>query len=140
MQTNHRRTLFNAKTDGQSIAPKSVPPESKQEPLESQRLWKELTRAIVDQNMEAATDAKSTVEDAQREKARLMEERGKKYVPRFFEEARDGRWVPKLKYVIFFKFVCSLRNPGWRRIPTDPKEANEVVRKWIFESPPPAQQ
>lgn len=45
--------------------------------------------------MEAATAAKSAVEDAQREKRRVMEEKGKKHIPRFFE-LKGGRWVPKV--------------------------------------------
>lgn len=45
--------------------------------------------------MEAATEAKSAVEDAQRELRRQMEENGTKHSPRFFQ-LRDGRWEPKL--------------------------------------------
>lgn len=64
------------------------------------RLWKDLTQAIEHKDMEAATDAKSAVEDAQREQRKKLEESGQKHVPRFFE-IRDGRWVPKLTYVQF---------------------------------------
>jgi hypothetical protein len=59
-------------------------------------LWKDLTRAIEEKNMERATEAKSTVEDAQRELRRRREESGETFVPRYFEK-RDGRWEPKLK-------------------------------------------
>ena len=62
------------------------------------RLWKDLTVAITNKDMEAATDAKSAVEDAQREQRRAMEESGQKHVPRFFEH-RDGRWEPRFVYV-----------------------------------------
>lgn len=48
--------------------------------------------------MEAATDAKLAVEDAQRDQRRKMEETGEKYVSRFFT-LRDGQWIPKLEYV-----------------------------------------
>ena len=65
-----------------------------QEPNESRRLWARLTRAIVAKDMDAATEAKSAVEDAQRDQRRRMEERGEVHVPRFFH-LRDGRWVPK---------------------------------------------
>jgi hypothetical protein len=51
--------------------------------------------------MEAATEAKTAVEDAQREQRRKLEESGAKHTPRFFE-LRDGRWVPKLTYVSLF--------------------------------------
>lgn len=63
-----------------------------------QRLWKDLTLAILNKDMEAATDAKSAVEDAQREQRKTMEESGRKHVPRFFE-LRDGRWEPRFTYV-----------------------------------------
>lgn len=72
--------------------------------------------------MEAATDAKSAVEDAQREQRRKMEESGQKHVPRFFAH-RDGRWVPQLTYVpsshVFISFSCSSQStqrPGSRDI------------------------
>lgn len=48
--------------------------------------------------MEWATEAKSKVEEAQREDRKRREEKGEQHVPRFFE-LKDGRWVPKLKYV-----------------------------------------
>jgi hypothetical protein len=45
--------------------------------------------------MEAATEAKGAVEDAQRELRRKRDELGETHTPRFFE-LKDGRWVPKL--------------------------------------------
>lgn len=62
------------------------------------RLWRALTQAIMLKDMEAATDAKSAVEDAQRESRKKMDECGGKHTPRFFE-IKDGRWVPKIKWV-----------------------------------------
>lgn len=49
-------------------------------------------------DMEKATTAKTSVEDAQREQRKRREESGETFVPRFFENV-NGRWVPKLKYV-----------------------------------------
>jgi hypothetical protein len=46
--------------------------------------------------MEAATGAKSAVEDAQRELRRRREESGEMFVPRYFE-LKEGRWEPKLR-------------------------------------------
>lgn len=114
--------LFDADSEeGKKITPQSVAPESEQEPNESRRsvliisklekyisedeslmcspprLWKALTDAINDKNMETATEAKSAVEDAQRELRRVREQKGETYIPRFFEQ-RNGRWVPKFKY------------------------------------------
>lgn len=62
------------------------------------RLWTQLTQAIIAKDMEAATDAKSAVEDAQRESRKKLDESGKAHVPRFFVQ-KDGRWVPKLQCV-----------------------------------------
>ena len=63
------------------------------------RLWKDLTEAINAKSMDAATEAKTRVEETQREERRQREERGEKFVPRFFEQ-RNGRWEPKFTYVV----------------------------------------
>lgn len=60
------------------------------------RLWLHLTEAVADKNMERAQEAKSAVEDAQRDLRKKREERGEKHVPRFFSEGPDGRWLPKI--------------------------------------------
>ncbi|KAJ3862425.1 MAG: hypothetical protein NXY57DRAFT_999089 [Lentinula lateritia] len=114
-KTGAKRVIFDAVKDGQAVSPKWVPPEDQQEPNESRRLWTQLTQAIIAKDMEAATDAKSAVEDAQRESRKKLDESGKAHVPRFFVQ-KDGRWVPKLQ------------------IPKDPKEATAAVRQWIFGS------
>jgi len=110
-----KRVLFDAQR-GADIAPMTVAPESEQEPNESRRLWQGLTKAIADRNMDAATEAKSSVEESQREQRKKREESGQKYVPRFFE-LRDGRWLPKIT------------------VPQDPKEAVTAVQSWIWAQP-----
>ncbi|KAJ7585702.1 hypothetical protein C8J56DRAFT_948709 [Mycena floridula] len=114
-KTGNKRVLFDAVKDGDKIAPKWCPPEDQQERNESRRLWAALTQAIIAKDMEAATTAKSAVEDAQRESRRLLEESGSKHTPRWFE-LQDGRWVPKVS------------------IPEDPEEATKVVSEWLFGS------
>lgn len=95
-----KRLLFDADSEqGKRIAEKLVPPEEEQEPTESRRQWRELTKAIMKKDMDAATDAKCTVEDAQREDRRIRDEKGEVFVPRFFEKRGDGRWVPKIEWV-----------------------------------------
>ena len=59
--------LFDVHKDGSKMAPKWVAPESEQDEYESRRLWLDLTKAIANKDMEAATTAKSAVENAQRE-------------------------------------------------------------------------
>jgi len=126
-QNGTKRVLFDVPKDGQNIAPKHVAPEDEQEPYESRRyviaasklrstpfpvrlgdrplkkhpprLWHELTQAIEAKDMEAATRAKTAVEDAQRDLRRRRDESGEVFVPRYFQ-LRDGRWCPKLRCVV----------------------------------------
>ncbi|KAH8120721.1 oxysterol-binding protein family [Phellopilus nigrolimitatus] len=115
-KTGQKRVLFDANSEaGKRVAEKLVAPEDEQEPNESRRLWSNLTEAILDKNMEAATDAKSAVEDAQREDRRRRDENGDEFVPRFFEK-RDGRWMPKIQ------------------IPDDAEGATKVIQEWIWPS------
>ncbi|TCD62818.1 hypothetical protein EIP91_006384 [Steccherinum ochraceum] len=111
-----KRTLFDVTKDGSKVAPKFVPPEDQQEPNESRRLWSKLTAAIVAKDMEAATEAKTAVEESQREMRRQREESGKQHVPRFFA-LKDGRWLPKFS------------------VPEDPQLAVQHVEQWIWGSP-----
>ncbi|KDR84747.1 hypothetical protein GALMADRAFT_286682 [Galerina marginata CBS 339.88] len=112
-KTGQKRVLFDAVKDGQSVSAKWVPPEDEQEPNESRRLWADLTDAIVSKDMERATTAKTSVEDAQREERRKREESGAVHATRFFEKV-NGRWLPKLL------------------VPKDPQEATRAVQEWIF--------
>lgn len=88
--------LFTAK--GAAIAPKSVRPESEQAPNESRRLWAEVTKAIQNKDMNAATEHKTAIEDAQRRATREREENNLDFVPRFFAyDETVGRYVPRIK-------------------------------------------
>ncbi|KAG8746667.1 hypothetical protein FRC12_014228, partial [Ceratobasidium sp. 428] len=117
-----KRVLFDAAKE--NVVEKIVLPEEDQELNESQRLWTKLTDAIHHKDMDAATDAKAEVENAQREAARKREETGSKHVPRFFEVNKQGQWVPKI-----------LSGEG---IPTDPSAAEQYVQDWIWATPPKA--
>ncbi|OBZ79115.1 Oxysterol-binding C23B6.01c [Grifola frondosa] len=117
-QSGEKRVLFDVDKDGQKIAPKFVPPEEHQDPNESRRLWTKLTKAIIAKDMEAATEAKTAVEESQRELRRVREDSGQKHIPRFFHK-KNGRWVPKL------------------RLPEDPQEAVTAVQNWIWPPAPP---
>lgn len=94
-QSGEKRTLFDVQKHGSAIAPKWVAPEDEQEPYESRRLWRDLTRALLAKDMEAATAAKSAVENAQRE----LRATGAKHTTRFFE-FRDNRWVPRIQCAV----------------------------------------
>jgi hypothetical protein len=119
-KTGQTRVLFDAESEAARIAPKTCPPESEQEPNESRRLWCKLTEAIRNKDMDGATQAKTAVEDAQREQARKREQRGEKHVPRFFVEDANGKWVPKIKF------------------PQDVREAELAMQRWISYPSQPA--
>jgi len=84
--------LFDAHNT--SVTEKSVTPESQQQPNESRRLWSKVTQAIKANDIDAATEAKTEIEDAQRENARLREEKGEKFVSKYFKFSEKGEWRP----------------------------------------------
>ncbi|KAG9035438.1 hypothetical protein FRB95_011303 [Tulasnella sp. JGI-2019a] len=98
VKTGERRVLFNAKSQTKDVVQKTVRPESEQEPNESRRLWSKLTTAIGNKDMEAAQNAKSAVEDAQRDLAKEREAKGTPFHPRFFE-LRNGLWYAKIQMI-----------------------------------------
>ncbi|KAI0029071.1 Oxysterol-binding protein [Vararia minispora EC-137] len=113
-KTGQTRVLFDVQKDGSKMAPKWVAPEDEQEQYESRRLWKDLTKAILAKDMEAATAAKTAVENAQREQRGARELSGEAFAPRFFAP-RDGRWEPTLA-----------------RLPEDAEKAVGAVQEWIW--------
>jgi len=106
-----KQVFFDSHSAG--VPKKSVTPESDQLENESRRLWSGVTDAIKAKDLEAATDAKSKIEDAQRDKAA----KGQSPKPRFFKQV-DGEWKPD--------FV----------VPEDLSKANEAVAAWIWPDTP----
>ncbi|KAI9034314.1 hypothetical protein DFJ74DRAFT_648862 [Hyaloraphidium curvatum] len=70
------------------VHPKIVLPPAEQDEFESRRLWGKVTEAILAGRMDAATDEKSHIEDAQRNNLRTRQADGVEWVPRFF--SREG--------------------------------------------------
>ncbi|GAA5859525.1 hypothetical protein JCM8547_006863 [Rhodosporidiobolus lusitaniae] len=88
-----KEVLFDAHKA--SVMHKSVSPEEQQQPNESRRLWSKVTAAIKAKDLDAATDAKGAIEDAQREQAKEREARGETFVPRYFKPTgKNGEWRP----------------------------------------------
>ena len=83
--------------------------------------------------MEAATAAKSAVENAQREQRARRE--GQTHSPRFFE-LRGERWEPKFRCAALSLCTLFLLTRG--SLPDDPQEATQAVRDWIYASSPAA--
>jgi len=73
-----------------SVVPKIIPPPENQLPNESRRLWFGVTEAIKLKQFGRATTLKQELEEAQRVKARLREEKGEVWKPRFFVEPLTG--------------------------------------------------
>ncbi|GJN92580.1 hypothetical protein Rhopal_005610-T1 [Rhodotorula paludigena] len=113
-----KEVLFDAHSA--DVVQKAVSPEDQQAPNESRRLWSKVTAAIKTKDMDAATDAKTAIEDAQRAAAKEREAKGESWAPRFFKPSgKGGEWRP----------VFSL--------PQGDKAAQrEAVRAWIYGSDP----
>jgi len=92
-KSGETETLFDAKKA--QFAEKTIRPESEQEEFESQRLWSKVTRGIKEKNLELATEAKSAIEDAQRQAVKEREEKGETWAPRFFV-AKGDKYFPKI--------------------------------------------
>lgn len=95
-QGKGKETFFDAHSA--EVTHKVVAPEEQQAPNESGRLWSGVTAAIKAKDLDAATEAKTTIEDAQRDATREREEKGLQWESRFFE-LRGGEWRPKIRCV-----------------------------------------
>lgn len=75
------------------------------------RLWSGVTAAIHANDLDAATEAKTIVEDSQRGTTKLREESGKKWEPKFFK-MKDGEFRPNFTLVLspasFYSFPFRL--------------------------------
>ncbi|XP_033216342.1 oxysterol-binding protein-related protein 8 isoform X2 [Belonocnema kinseyi] len=65
-----------------------------QGPWESQKLWLAVTHAINNDDQVAATEAKTHLEEAQRERAKERKMKGEEWVPKYFvQDIITGNWV-----------------------------------------------
>ncbi|KAJ1894131.1 Oxysterol-binding protein OBPa [Kickxella alabastrina] len=114
-QRTEPTVLFDSTKD--NVVPQTVACVAEQEPNESRNLWKFVTKAIVENDLDAATAQKSVIEERQREEAKRREAAKERFIPRFFQLETDGFYHPKLML---------------KDIPDDPAQATEVITKWIF--------
>lgn len=63
-----------------------------QDELESRRLWHDLIKYLKERDYSKASAAKSGVEEAQRQIARIRAESGISWHPKFFVYKTDGFW------------------------------------------------
>ncbi|KAL1931793.1 hypothetical protein VTP01DRAFT_9937 [Rhizomucor pusillus] len=113
-KTSSKDILFDVKTS--TICPKIVAPEDEQDEYESRRLWSKLTAAIKNRDMDTATAEKTLIEDNQRQKARVRDERGIEWHPHFFNENNDD---------YTFKGLVDLDH-------SDVNKAKEHLQRFIF--------
>lgn len=77
-------------------APLTVAPLEKQDPWESRRAWSGVVKALRAGDMQATSDAKSIVEQAQRKMRKKEQAEGRKWEPKFFSRANDAPVFEKL--------------------------------------------
>lgn len=93
LKTKKTSTFFDA-TDAKEtlVTTKDI---SSMAPRESRRLWHETTEAIKARDQTTATNAKSLIEDAQRDEAKARTERGEHWEPKFFKQIGPEDYVFK---------------------------------------------
>eukprot|EP01087_Luapelamoeba_hula_P016259 TRINITY_DN499_c0_g1_i2.p1 TRINITY_DN499_c0_g1~~TRINITY_DN499_c0_g1_i2.p1 ORF type:complete len:385 (-),score=80.36 TRINITY_DN499_c0_g1_i2:134-1288(-) len=79
----------------QSNLKMNVRPISEQEDFESRKLWQGVSKGLIANDQEAATDAKCAIEGAQRQAVKDREEKGIVYEPRYFKLNEEGEWEYK---------------------------------------------
>ncbi|OZJ03555.1 hypothetical protein BZG36_03088 [Bifiguratus adelaidae] len=100
-KTGEKREFFNALKA--KIIPKACLPLEKQDWNESRRLWNDVTTALKANNIDAATAAKSAIEDDQRARRKEQEANNAQHEARFFrhipgvlgKNSGPGEWVLK---------------------------------------------
>ena len=77
-------------TTAEPTQSKKVRALGKQQSFESRSMWKDVTRALKENNIEGATEGKHKNEERQRQDARMRKETNTKWVTRFFDELGEG--------------------------------------------------
>ncbi|XP_076276148.1 oxysterol-binding protein-related protein 9 isoform X4 [Lasioglossum baleicum] len=72
---------------------KLVIPVCEQEEHESRKVWRDVTVGLRINDMEKATAAKCTIEQRQRDEARIRKENNTNWQTKLFKETKDGGWV-----------------------------------------------
>lgn len=117
LKTSKTEVLFDA--ENAKIFPKQVAPEEEQESLESRRLWTKVTKAIINKDLDGATDGKTEIEDAQRADAKVREDKGVEFEPRYFKLEGD-EYLPTIG-----------------ALPSDPKEAVAQLKSFLWKESAP---
>ncbi|KAG9659840.1 Oxysterol-binding protein, partial [Aureobasidium melanogenum] len=84
-------------TNAHPALPVQVPDETMLDPYESRKAWGPTISALNSGNMQAVVDAKSKVEQGQREMRKQEEREGKTWTPLFFQKVQSEPRLEKLK-------------------------------------------
>jgi oxysterol-binding protein-related protein 8 len=90
-RTGEKELLFNAETAKPTFC--LVRPLDEQEERESRRLWHRVTQAIIRRDQTTATDAKTAIEDRQREETRARDADGVTWHPRYFKRVDESFYI-----------------------------------------------
>lgn len=93
LKTKKTSTFFDGSAAKETLI--STKPVSEMAENESRRLWHTTTEAIKARDQTAATNAKSEIEDAQRDIAKARHDKGETWEPRFFNKIGPEDYVFK---------------------------------------------
>lgn len=92
-KAKNSEVLFDALSA--KVRPKTVPSEEEQGSFESRKLWTNLTKCLKERDYNAATDAKTSVEDQQRKYRAMREEKGVHWEAQHFVLNENDDWICK---------------------------------------------
>ncbi|KDE05084.1 hypothetical protein MVLG_04524 [Microbotryum lychnidis-dioicae p1A1 Lamole] len=72
------------------VAPKSVAPIEQQDPLETRKVWDDVSQALLRKDFSTAGKNKRALEQRQRDNAEARKKSGEVYTPRFFQPEAEG--------------------------------------------------
>ncbi|XP_043282619.1 oxysterol-binding protein-related protein 9 [Venturia canescens] len=87
------RTELFADVRELSTERKLVIPVCEQEEFESRKVWRDVTVGLKINDMDKATAAKCSIEQKQRDEARIRKEANIAWETKFFNETKDGGWL-----------------------------------------------
>ncbi|XP_058806826.1 oxysterol-binding protein-related protein 8 isoform X4 [Phymastichus coffea] len=94
-RTGQDSVLFNPTPEvRKSRLKKYTVPLEHQSEWESEKLWLAVTQAINNEDQTAATEAKTALEEAQRERAKERKAQGQEWLPKYFvQDIISGNWI-----------------------------------------------
>ena len=103
LKSGNKEVYFDTSTA--KPQPCLVRPLDEQEERESRRLWSDVTNAIRKRDQNTATEAKSAIEDRQRDETKRREQEGKDWKPRFFKLGQNDFYGFKTNMYAAFSHI-----------------------------------